>query len=321
MKIVLMLLVLYLFSGIQAQDDGFVLGLSLPAGEDHPYYGLVLEEAQTTADEAGVELMILSAENDLEAEAANIETFVEEDVDLLLFAPVHPVESTSALEPALEADIPVILLGSAVETERFAAVVDASDEAKGELAATTLCEMLGETGTIVELVEADIEIEATPEVTPEATDESEETIDIVTAFHDTLAETCPDVELTPLDVSGLEREAVQQAFMDVLTSADVNGVIGYRADTILPAMEATIIRRSRGITLISFGIDADLLGGVQNGRLTGLISIEPLELGKTGIEVAVAYLHDEDFEIDIAPVVLNAELLTSSRCRKRGGCG
>ncbi len=339
--IVSLLMFLLAVSVAAAQSDNLI-GVSVPSAES-VYYTALLESAQKTADSLGVKLVVMDAKSSVDTETANVQALIGQGVKALLFAPVDPVASAASVEAANTAGVPVFLIGSLVEgaplfnigaqdtgtdtlaamtvtdvannaTVQVADVIDSGINEEGALAATTLCDKLANTGTVLELV-------GFPAV-PAADAASPESV-IVTQARDrsaslnsALTATCPEVKVQTLDITGLDKKALQDAYVAAIKSADAKGVVGYDSEALLSAVEANVISRQTGVTLLGFEPGDSLLGAIEAGRLTGVIVPDPAKLGESSVKTVVDYLKGLTVAapgVDVAPTMFDSKMLEAVR--------
>ncbi len=340
--IVSVLMLLLSVGMVAAQSGDSVIGVSVPSAES-VYYKALLESAQKTADSLGAKLVVMDAKGSLETETANVQALIGQGVKALVFAPIDPVGSAASVEAANKANLPVFLIGSPVEgsplfnigaeaagtdtlaamtatdvandaTVQIADVIDSGISEEGVLAAQTLCDKLANTGTVLELIgfpAAPAADAAVPEsnLITEARQRS-------ASVNSALTAQCPDVKVQPLDISGLDKKALQDAYVAAIKSAGAKGVVGYDAESLLSAVEANVISRQTGVTLLGFQAGDNLLGAIEAGRLTGVIVPDPAKLGESAVKTVVDYLKGLTVAapgVDVAPTMLDAKTLEAVR--------
>ena len=316
---------------INAQDDASsVVGVLIPTTNGDFYDGLA-ESLQELAADFGLEVVILSAENDLETESANLTSLIEQGVSALLFSPMDVVASLPIIAEANAAGIPVFVLSSDLDlTDAEVEVVSTIGMDNAVAAATAaeyLCTTLEETGTIIELYNVDVMMEEEAEtVETDATEAMEATsaADVRSeAFNAYFAENCTGVTVSQLDISGLDSTAATTAIRGAL-SDEVNAIFASNDADILNAMSATIRARRNNITLLGFNATEDTLGAIEIGRLTGTISPSGTQLASVGLATVEAYLAGETVEntYTLDPLVINADAIEAVRnCPPNYQCG
>jgi ribose transport system substrate-binding protein len=95
------------------------------------------------------ELIDTDAQDDPVKQIADIEDLMAQGVDLLIISPAEQEALVPAVESAMEAGIPVILVDRKVNTDNYISYVGASDTDMGRIMAEELVKMIGEKGNIV----------------------------------------------------------------------------------------------------------------------------------------------------------------------------
>jgi ribose transport system substrate-binding protein len=301
---------------VSAEEGAFTIGLSLPSLDGSFFEGLN-NGAFNTAYEEGADLIVVVADNDVETELANVESLIEQEVDVILLRPVDPVLSVPALEAANEAKVPVILLGQlevetaetgeAAETLAIASLITGNNLEGGKMAAAALCERVT-SGVVLELV-------GLPDTL---------TYERNAGFEAYMAENCPDVSLVPFETAELEGTDLTDALVETFHGQTFKGVFGYDSVTTLAALEASIIARSRGVTFIGFDATEESIAAIQSGRLRAIITPYGSDLGEIGVKTSLALLEGEDVQetVEVAVAVLDNTTMGAFRsfCRNPRGC-
>ncbi len=303
--VVTVLLVAVVPAGVSADNEAFTVGLVLP-NLNSPFFEGMVAGAQEAADLNKVDLVVSVADDDLEAELANVEALVEQPVDAIIFRPIDPELSVPAYEAAHAAGVPVILVGSLVldaEAEDLPITITGNDLEGGRMAAEAMCQDLKETGVVLELVGA-----------PDAV-----TADRNVGFEEYMAESCTGVTVVPFETADMDVDALREALIETFRSEKPQGVFGYDGVVTQAAVEASIISRTRGLILIGYDVTEDTLASVKGFQLKALITPSPWLLGGSGVETSLALLNGEDVlsSVEVALAVLDGAGLEDFRaCRK-----
>lgn len=81
------------------------------------WFAEVMKGMQTAADDLGVELSIVSSDNEVSKEADNVDTFIAQGIDALCISPLSVDASVASIEAAKEANIPVVNWNTTVNTD------------------------------------------------------------------------------------------------------------------------------------------------------------------------------------------------------------
>ncbi len=304
-------------SAQSAQGEDAAIGVMLPSVNGDFYDGMI-EGLNIAAETLGVTLTILDSEYDLELEAENIATLIEDGVDALLFTPVDAVESLAVIEAANEADIPVFLIGenaelSAAEVE-IVSLIGIDNTVGGEAAAEYVCASLEDGGTVLELsVTFEQENALLAEVYAERS----------AAFAAYLDETCEaEFTIEALDMTGVRARDMVGVIGDALLESEAVAVYAHNENLILGSVRP-VLRNDLDVLLIGYDATEDTLGALQIGSLDAVVSVSGADLGVTGLETALAFLDGDEVEdkVSLNPFVVNAEAIMQVRdCNENDSC-
>ena len=282
-------------------SQAFTIGLVLP-NVNSPFFEGMVAGAQEAADQHDVNLVVSVADDDIDTELANVEALIEQPVDAIVFRPIDPELSVPAYQAAVDAGVPVVLVGDLTldpEAEQQPIVITGNDLDGGKLAAESMCTALEENGSVLELVGA-----------PDAM-----TTDRNTGFEEYMAESCSDVTLVPFETVDMDADALKAALADAFRTTPPDGVFAYDSATTQAALEASIISRAKGLTFIGYGVNEDTLAAVKMYQLKALITPSPWLLGGSGVDTSLAVLNGEDVmgSVDVALAVLDSAGLEDFR--------
>lgn len=94
-------------------------------------------------------LIRTDAQDDPVKQISDIEDLIARDVDVLVVSATDQQALAPAVENAMDAGIPVILVDRGVRTEEFVSFIGASDSDMGRIMAEELVTMMGESGNVV----------------------------------------------------------------------------------------------------------------------------------------------------------------------------
>lgn len=315
--ITVMMLVLMSFTMVSAQDEGSSIGVLIP-NTDNDFALGVSEGIQNTADTLGVNVTILESSDDVETEMENLQTLIEQGVDALLITPTDAVESLATIAAANEAGIPVFIMGDGFEVSEaddisVVSTIGMDNVLAGQTAAESLCGLLDSAGTALEIVNlSDMAMEEDVTTTSEQRSEG---------FNTFMADSCADVSVMTVDISGMEMIDSVGTLISTLTTNDIDGIFAYTGTDALLAMQATIRARLSGVAIVGFDATTDTLGVVQMGRVSGIVSPSGTQLGEISVETVVSYLAGEEIDTSILtdPFYINSDAMTAVRpsCEER----
>ena len=129
----------------EASGDNVVIGFSGPAA-DHGWLGAINSGAVAAAESfPDVELQLAEGTNDVNAQIAAVETFINDGVDAIVLLPSDGAALTEVAIKAMEAGIPVINVDREFSSPFAArATVLGDNYGMGVSAGTYICEQLGD---------------------------------------------------------------------------------------------------------------------------------------------------------------------------------
>lgn len=115
-----------------------------------PFYSGLIEKAESTADELGVDLDIRNGDGELTSQIAVVQQFIAEDFDMILISPSDPQGIVPVVKEANAAGIPVMAVNTMADTSTGAEIVTyvgVDDVEFGRIQGRLLVEAIGEAGT------------------------------------------------------------------------------------------------------------------------------------------------------------------------------
>ncbi len=248
-----------------------VIGVSLLT-RGHIFYRDLEDGLKAEADKDGYQLIITSADFDLNKQISQVEDFVARKVDAIVVCPVDSKGVGPAIEEANRADIPVFTADIAAEKGSVVSHIASDNVAGGRLAGEYLAKFLNGKG--------DVAIINQPAITS--------VLDRVKGFMQAISK-YPGIKIVA-DVNGQGvRDRSLQAAADVLQShPDLNGIFGINDDSALGALDAVKQFNRKGISIV--GYDAtpparkEILEGsslkadvIQNPNLIGTRTVQKIK--------------------------------------------
>jgi ribose transport system substrate-binding protein len=268
---------------VNAQEDT-TIGLSVST-LNNPFFVSLVEGAQMAADEAGVTLVVLDAQDDSATEAANMDDLIAQGVDAILVNPTDSDAIVPSIFAANDAGIPVFTVDRSATDGEVVSHVASDNVAGGELAAAFLCDALGGEGMVVEL-------EGIPG-TSAARDRG-------AGFNAYMEAECMGVEIVARQTANFNRAEGLTVFENILQAQDmVDGVFAHNDEMILGAIEAATAAGREGITFVGFDAVPDAVNAVMDGSLAATVAQQPALIGQLGVEAALGFLAGEEVEASV----------------------
>lgn len=153
------LLLLFFFLSCQPEKEKelYRIGFSQAMTTDNWRKAMNREMEVEASLQSNISLEIRDAENDVKKQIEQINSFIEEGVDVLIVSAIQSEPITSAIDRAMAADIPTIIIDRKIEGSNFTAYIGANNIQIGENAAnyilahstgpTSIIEVKGEGGS------------------------------------------------------------------------------------------------------------------------------------------------------------------------------
>jgi ribose transport system substrate-binding protein len=261
----------------------------IPKGTTHEYWKSInagAVKAQRELKSAGTNVTILwkgpLLEDDREQQIQVVENFVGRGVSAIVLAPLDSRALVAPVEDAVNAGIPVIVIDSALKSNKPASTVATDNRKGGQLGARRLGTLLGGKGRAVML---------RYEVGSASTEERE------AGFLEVMKSEFPGVELVSTDqYGGATRETAFKAAQNLLNR------FGARMDGIFAPNESTasgtlLALREQGLAgkvrFVGFDANEQLVQALRMGDIQGLVVQDPVKMGYLGVMTAVAVLRHE----------------------------
>lgn len=271
-------------------EGNLTVGLAIST-LNNPFFVTLKEGADKAAKEAGINLIVVDAQDDVAKQISGVEDLIQKKVNVLLINPTDSDAIGSAVESANRANIPVVTVDRASNTGEVAAHI-ASDNAKGgKMAGEFIIETLGGKGNLVEL-------QGIPG-TSAANDRGK-------GFHEAV-DGQAGIKVVASQPADFDRAKGLSVMENILQSnSDIQAVFAHNDEMALGALQAA---EAAGKKLIIVGFDAteDAVKAVNDGKLSATVAQKPADIGVTAVQTAVKISKGEQVEKFI-PVGL--ELIT-----------
>lgn len=220
----------------------------------NPYWFTEGEVAKATAEELGYTANVAAHTGDTNTESNLIDTAITNRSVAIILDPADASGSVGAVEKAVAADIPVILVNAEINQEGLAAAQLVSNNAQGAaLGAQQWVETLGDTGRYVELFGAP----------------SDNNAQTRSNGYETVLSQYPDLEKVGEEVANWDRTEGFNRMQSLLqANPDIVGVISGNDEMALGAIAALkAANRLDGITVGGFDGSPDAVDAIKAGEL------------------------------------------------------
>lgn len=266
------------------------LGLALST-LNNPFFVELKEGAEGAAKKAGVDLVVVDAQNDANRQLASIENLIEKKVAVILVNPTDSNAVVPAIRAANRAGIPVITVDRGAAGGEIATHIASDNVAGGRMAGEFLAQLLGGKGKVVEL-------EGIPG-TSAARDRGK-------GFNEVMAK-YPGLEVVARQEAGFDRAKGLTVMENILQAQPkIDAVFAHNDEMALGAIKAIAAAGRANIKVVGFDATDDAVKAVKEGSLVATIAQKPAEMGRLAVEFALKVLAGERLDqyvpVDLAIV-------------------
>lgn len=257
------------------------IGISMSTLEN-PFFGTVKDGAVAKADGEGIRTIVSDAQNDTQKQLNDVQDMITKGATVIILNPVEPESATPIVELANSNDIPVITVDRSSAGGDVASHIASDNVEGGRLICEWLGEKLGGEGTLAVL-------EGIAGTSPE--------LDRDKGCKEALAE-FPGIETVASQPADWDREKGYTVTQNILqANPDLTAIFGRNDLAALGAVEAAQqAGKLADITVISFDGIADALESIKAGQLSATVVQDPILMGETAVDTAVALAAGESVE-------------------------
>lgn len=256
----------------------------------------VTEGAQAKADELGVELSILSADQDAAKQISQIEQCVSEGYDAILFEPVDPDGLRDAAKAAADAGVVMINVVSSCtdwESAGISAVACGDNVKAGENEMQHVADLLGGKGNVAILTG------------PSSTTDS---LDRLEGYRNILANYPEMTEVVAPADCEWDTAKAQATVESWLSAYDLDAIVCQNDGMAVGAGNAA--GANSGIVITGLDGTPDGYEAINDGRITGTVAQDGGAMAANGIEAAVTLLDGGELENNL--IIVDSVWIDSS---------
>jgi simple sugar transport system substrate-binding protein len=268
-----------------AQDalDGTIIGFS-QVGSESGWRAAETSVTRSEAEARGVDLRFSDGQQRQENQISAIRTFIAQDVDAILLAPVVATGWDDVLQEAQDAEIPVVLLDRSIDADEslYLTAVTSDQVHEGRVAADYLVEQVGDRECNV------VELQGTTGSSP--------AINRKQGFEEGIAEHA-NITITQSQTGDFTRargKEVMEAFLKAVDPSTICALYAHNDDMAVGAIQAI---KEAGLTpgtdILVVSIDAvpDIFRAMQAGEANATVELTPNMAGPA-FDALAAYLAD-----------------------------
>ncbi|MDR2930489.1 MAG: substrate-binding domain-containing protein [Propionibacteriaceae bacterium] len=235
---------------------------------NNPFFVSIRDGAQQEADNRGVSLNVLDAQNDPTTQANQVQTAVANKATAIIINPVDSDAAAAAIRPALDAKIPVVAVDRGITGVTVDSFIASDNVAGGKQAADILAKAIGESGEVIVL---------------EGIPGASSTRDRGQGFTDRI-KTYPKITVVASQTANFDRtEGLDVTTNLMQANPGVVGIYAQNDEMALGAVAALGGNTAKAVKIVGFDGGDDALADVKAGSMVADIAQQPKLLGKQAV--------------------------------------
>ncbi len=264
----------------------------IPKGTSHEFWksihaGAIKAARELSTQGAQVDVIWKGPlrEDDREQQIQVVEGFTAQGVDGIVLAPLDNRALARPIEEAKTANVPTVIIDSAVDTNALVSFVATDNRKGGMLAADRLGQLLGGKGKVIMLRYAEGSA---------STEERE------AGFLQEIKQKYPNIELISTDqYGGATRDTAKRASENLLNrfGEEVQGIFTPNESTTAGMLLALQdIGKAGKVTFVGFDTSQSFIDAMRAKQLHGLVVQNPFNMGYLGVRTIVEHLQGKTVE-------------------------
>ncbi|MFV0374280.1 substrate-binding domain-containing protein [Microbacterium sp.] len=255
------------------ESSELTIGISMSTLEN-PFFGTVKDGAVAKADADGIRTIVSDAQNDTQKQLNDVQDMITKGATAIILNPVEPESATPIVELANSNDIPIVTVDRSSAGGDVASHIASDNVEGGRLICEWLATKLDGQGTLAVL-------EGIAGTSPE--------LDRDKGCKEALAN-YPGIETVASQPADWDREKGYTVAQNILqANPDLNAIFGRNDLAALGAVEAAQqAGKLADLTVISFDGIQDALESIKAGQLSATVVQDPILMGETAVDTAVA---------------------------------
>lgn len=259
----------------------------IPKGSTHDFWKHVHQGANEAADELKnitINFQGPQVESDKNSQINMVDTMINKGVKGIVLAPLDDKALVASVEKAVAAGIPVVVIDSDVNTDKYVSFVATDNEKGGHMAGAEMIKDLGGKGTIAVL---------RYNVGSASTDKREK------GFIDEIQANGKGIKIVSMDqYAGPTRESAAKSAENMLAkfrkadgSLGLDGIYCPNESSTAGMMKVLEQNNWAGkVKFVGFDASPDLVDGLKKGEINALVVQNPEKMGHDGVMTLVEYI-------------------------------
>ncbi|MEX1307882.1 MAG: ABC transporter substrate-binding protein [Eubacteriales bacterium] len=267
------------------EDSSFVMGFSQLGRESGWRLGNT-QSILNAAEDAGIDLIYLNAEQEYENQIGHIRRFIANQVDIIVFAPIYNTGWDNVLQEAYDAGIPVVIIDRGITVENddlYTAFIGSNFEKEGERAGDFLLEYYQGINDEIKVVEL------------RGTENSTPALGRASGFR-TAIKTKSNIKIVQSYDGDFMKSRGKEIMANVLDSGIEFDVIYSHNDMmtygVIEALEAHGIQPGKDVVIVSVDGEQKMIELLLQGKVNCVVECTPL-FGEKVMEICKAIVNGE----------------------------
>ncbi|WP_347754913.1 ABC transporter substrate-binding protein [Agrococcus sp. ProA11] len=273
--------------GAGSEGNGETLQIALVSkGFQHQFWQAVRTGAEEAADELGVEVTFEgpASETEIDAQLQMLRAAIDRGPDAIGYAALDPQACVPLYEQAEGASIPIVEFDAPCDSEYSQNLAATDSIVAGGLAAEHMAELIGHEGQVA--IVGHSQINSTG-------------VERRDGFVQYMEENEPDIEIVDIQYGdGDHLRSADIAKAIIAAHPDLAGLYGTNEGSAIGIVNAASeLNLPNGqITIVGFDSGAAQIEAIRSGAMAGAITQDPIGIGRSVVENAVAAVNGEELE-------------------------
>jgi ribose transport system substrate-binding protein len=274
--------------------SGGVNGITIaviPKGTSHVFWQSIHAGAQKAATDLGVSIIWRGPlrEDDRDAQVSEVEGFISRGISGICLAPLDETALVPPVQEALRQKVPVVIFDSGLKSNDYVSFVATDNTKGGQLGGQRLAESIGKKGKVILLRYAEGH---------DSTGKREE------GFLEAMKQ-YPGIDVVSsnqyggADVEGAYKkaEALLSTFKKPDGSLGIDGIFTPNESVSFALLRVLQDNGWAGkVKFVGFDASPNLVKGLRDGGLDGIVVQDPVRMGYTAVETMVKHLKGQPVE-------------------------
>jgi ribose transport system substrate-binding protein len=276
----------------------------IPKGTTHTFWQSIHAGANRAGKELGVEVIWRGPlrEDDRDSQVSEVEGFISRGVSGIVLAPLDEAALVGPVTDAMSKKIPVVIFDSGLKGDNYVSFVATDNVKGGQLGGERLIEAMGGKGKVVLLRYAEGH---------DSTTKREEGFLAAMKAHPAVQVVSANQYVgTDVEEAYKRTESILSGYRKPDGSLSIDGIFCANESSSFAAMRVLKDNGWAGkLHFVGFDSSDNLVKGLQDGTLDGLVLQDPVKMGYLAIKTIVAHIKGEPVErrIDTGVQVVTRE--------------